>query len=125
MRNCGQRKLIFSCFDANVCYCLQVKQSTYPVMQLTNGDSGLYVDTRDLRTRRNETAIKWAKYAGFVAINTLVKDVLNGYELVEKCHNVGLKLCVYGDDMQDEDILNRLKDSKLDGICYDLIHQVQ
>lgn len=125
LENCKERNLIFSCFDPNVCYCLQLKQSDYPVMQLTTGDSGHYTDQRDLRIRRNSTAIQWSKHVGYLAINTLVKDVLDNYDLVEKAHDAGLKLFVYGDDMQDLTVLNRLKESSLDALVYDVIHQVQ
>jgi len=125
MKVSGERELIFSCFDPNVCYCLQLKQSKYPVMQLTTGDSGHYTDLIDLRIRRNSTAIKWCSHVGYLAINTLVRDVLNGYELVDKAHDAGLKLFVYGDDMQDPEVLKRLKSSRLDSLVYDVIHQVQ
>jgi len=121
----SERELIFSCFDPNVCYCLQLKQSKYPVMQLITGDSKHYTDLIDLRIRRNSTAVKWAAHVGYLAINTLVKDVLDGYDLVDKAHDAGLKLFVYGDDMQNPEVLKRLKTSQLDALVYDVIHQVQ
>lgn len=126
MKDSGERELIFSCFDPNVCYCLQLKQSKYPVMQLTCGDSKHYTDLIDLRIRRNATAIKWAAHVGYLAINTLAKDVLEDkYDLVDEAHAAGLKLFVYGDDMQNPEVLKKLKSSGLDALVYDVIHQVQ
>ena len=83
------------------------------------------MSARDLRIRRNCTAIKWSKHVGYLAINTLVKDVLGNYDVVSKAHKAGLKICVYGDDMQDLEVLGRLKKSELDALCYDVIHKVQ
>lgn len=95
-------------------------------MQLTCGDSKHYTDLIDLRIRRNATAIKWAAHVGYLAINTLAKDVLEDkYDLVDEAHAAGLKLFVYGDDMQNPEVLKKLKSSGLDALVYDVIHQVQ
>ena len=66
----------FSSFSADVCLCLAMKQSLYPVFQLTNGDTGFYTDYRDTRVRKMGTASSFAKVYNFTGIVTLVNELL-------------------------------------------------
>ena len=53
-----------------------MKQSLYPVFQLTNGDTGFYIDYRDTRVRKMGTASAFANVYNFAGIVTLVNELL-------------------------------------------------
>jgi len=75
-RNSGKRFIYYSSFSADVCTCLAMKQSTYPVFQLTNGDTGHYPLLRDTRVRSMGMASAMANFFHFSGIVTLVNEVL-------------------------------------------------
>ena len=68
--------MISSSFSADVCLCLSMKQSLYPVFQLTNGDTGFYTDYRDTRVRKMGTASSFANVYNLTGIVTLVNELL-------------------------------------------------
>jgi len=53
-----------------------MKQSDYPVFQLTQGDTGHYPDPRDSRMRKIGTAAAMANFFHFNGIVTLVNEIL-------------------------------------------------
>ena len=53
-----------------------MKQSLYPVFQLTNGDTGFYTDYRDTRVRKMGTASSFANVYNLTGIVTLVNELL-------------------------------------------------
>ena len=98
-----------------------MKQSLYPVFQLTNGDTGFYTDYRDTRVRKMGTASSFASVYNFTGIVTLVNELLENQgkikldfhskkryilETVDKVKNCGLLLGCYGDLLAVDGIRN-------------------
>ena len=102
-----------------------MKQSLYPVFQLTNGDTGFYTDYRDTRVRKMGTASSFANVYNFTGIVTLVNELLENQgknrldskcknahilETVDKVKNCGLLLGCYGDLLAVNGIRNVSQD---------------
>jgi len=99
-----------------------MKQSLYPVFQLTNGDTGFYTDYRDTRVRKMGTASSFASVYNFTGIVTLVNELLENQETVDKVQNCGLLLGCYGDLLAVDGIRNLVKSTATNAIIYDNIH---
>ncbi|XP_073821593.1 glycerophosphocholine phosphodiesterase GPCPD1-like [Musca autumnalis] len=56
-RKAGKRRVVFSCFDPDICTMLRFKQNRYPVMFLTIGVTEKYQKYLDPRGNRIETAV--------------------------------------------------------------------
>lgn len=56
-RKAGKRRIVFSCFDPDICTMLRFKQNRYPVMFLTVGVTEKYKRFLDPRGNRIETAV--------------------------------------------------------------------
>lgn len=121
-RNGGKRFMYYSSFSADVCLCLALKQSLYPVFQLTNGDTGFYTDYRDTRVRKMETASSFATLYNFTGIVTLVNELLENQETVDKVKSCDLLLGCYGDLLAVDGIRNLVKSTATNAIIYDNIH---
>lgn len=118
----GKRRLLFSCFEANICTMLRRKQNKYPVFFLTNGDSKHYDEFMELRSRYNRLAIPFAASEGFLGLVTLEKDAYADSELVKKVHDAGLVLFLYGNDISEPKNRKLLIEQGADAVIYDRIH---
>ena len=66
----------FSSFSADVCICLALKQSTYPVYQLVNGDTGYWKERMDSRVRKVGKAATNVKFWNMSGVVSLVDEFL-------------------------------------------------
>lgn len=57
LTNAGNRRIIFSCFDPDLCTMLRIKQNLYPVMFLSQGVTDRYDRLHDPRTDTIENAV--------------------------------------------------------------------
>ena len=73
---------VFSSFSPDVCICLSLKQSTYPVYQLVNGDTGYWLERMDSRVRKVGMASSNAKFWNMDGVVSLVDEFLQNQGLI-------------------------------------------
>lgn len=71
LANAGRRKIIFSCFDADICVMLRNKQNIYPTMFLTLGTTNRYPRYRNPCCNTIQNAVK------FSVANEVSPQILN------------------------------------------------
>jgi glycerophosphocholine phosphodiesterase GPCPD1 len=122
MQSAGQRRVVFSSFDPDICILLQRKQNKYPTLFLTNGeDVDKYVPYMDLRTRSIDIAIHFAKFSNILGIDVLTTTLFQNMEKINKVKEAKLVLFCWGEDNNDANAINTLKQNGVDGIIYDRI----
>ncbi|KAK5646617.1 hypothetical protein RI129_005081 [Pyrocoelia pectoralis] len=109
MKYAGNRKIIFSSFNPDVCSLLRLKQNKYPIMFLTIGQSMKYPPYHDRRCFNIESAVHHAVMMELLGVNLAT--------------NAGLIIFCWGDDNADKATIKYLKELGLHGIIYDKIDQ--
>lgn len=71
-----QRRIIFSCFDADVCSLLRMKQNKYPVMFLTQGQTARYPSYRDPRCLTIKAGVQFALCMELLGLCVHTEDIL-------------------------------------------------
>lgn len=72
----GSRRVVFSCFDPDICVMLRLKQNIYPVMFLSQGITERYAPFHDPRCDTIETAVFHANSNGLLGIVAHTLDLL-------------------------------------------------
>lgn len=88
-RKAGKRRVVFSCFDSDICTMLRFKQNRYPVMFLTLGQTEKYQKYMDPRGNRIETAVFNCSAMELLGIVAHTEDLLRdpSQVLYKKCVN--------------------------------------
>ncbi|KAJ8960972.1 hypothetical protein NQ318_020275 [Aromia moschata] len=123
LRYGGDRRIIFSCFNADICQVIRIKQNKYPVMFLTCGESEIYPRYRDPRCWSIQAAAQYAMMIEMLGINVHTEDLLREPSLVKLALNVGLVIFCWGDQNADASTIKFLKELGLHGVIYDKIHE--
>uniref|UniRef100_K1R2E2 Putative glycerophosphodiester phosphodiesterase 5 n=1 Tax=Magallana gigas TaxID=29159 RepID=K1R2E2_MAGGI len=98
------------------------KQNKYPTLLLTNGeDVEKYVPYMDLRTRSIDMAIYFATFSNLLGIDVLTSTLFRNMNKIEKVKEAKLVLFCWGEDNNDSNAINTLKQKGVDGIIYDRI----
>jgi len=121
-RNAGKRSMYYSSFNADVCICLSLKQSTYPVYQLVNGDTGYYKDRMDTRVRRISRAATHCQLWRMTGLVSLVDEFLKNQDTAKKIAAYGLRSACYGHLLCVDGMRKLLNEQPVNGIIYDNIH---
>ncbi|KAL7742067.1 hypothetical protein ACLKA6_018314 [Drosophila palustris] len=119
LRKAGSRRVVFSCFDPDICTMLRYKQNRYPVMFLTIGSSSKYQKYMDPRGNSMETAVWHAVAMQLLGIVAHTEDLLRDPSQVNLAKERGLVLFCWGDDNNSKDTIKLLKDLGLHAIIYD------
>lgn len=122
MRYSGTRKIVFSCFNPDVCTMIRLKQNKYPVMFLTQGTTERFERYKDPRCWTIHSAVQFAEYSEILGVNVHSEDILRDPSLVGVAVNANLVLFCWGDDNADPDTIKYLKDLGLHGVIYDKIY---
>lgn len=72
----GDRRIVFSCFDPDLCTMLRYKQNLYPVMMLTLGVTEKYPQYHDPRCNTIESAVSNAYAMELLGIVAHTEDLL-------------------------------------------------
>lgn len=121
MEHAKNRRIILSTFHPDICTLLRLKQNRFPVLYLTQGLTQRYMPFKDQRATLTRNAIYLAKIFNFYGVNVHAEDLFKNIELIKYIKNFGLKLFSWGEDINSNDAVNRLKAEKVDGIIYDNI----
>jgi len=119
----GSRKIVFSCFNPDICTMIRLKQNKYPVMFLTQGITARYPDYHDPRTHSIPRAVYFAQQSGLLGINVHTEDILRDPTQVVLVQEKGLVLFCWGEDNNDSGTIRYLKNIGLNGIIYDKIEE--
>ncbi|XP_040207616.1 glycerophosphocholine phosphodiesterase GPCPD1 isoform X2 [Rana temporaria] len=121
LKNAGSRRIVFSCFDADICTMVRLKQNKYPILFLTQGQSEIYPELMDLRSRSTPFAMSFAQFENILGINVHTEDLLKNPHYIREAKSKGLVVFCWGDDTNDPDNRNLMRDYGIDGLIYDRI----
>ncbi|XP_064548825.1 glycerophosphocholine phosphodiesterase GPCPD1 [Drosophila montana] len=119
LRKAASRRIVFSCFDPDICTMLRYKQNRYPVMFLTLGHTSKYEKYMDPRGNSMETAVWHAVAMQLLGIVAHTEDLLRDPSQVNLAKERGLVLFCWGDDNNSKDTIKLLKELGLHAIIYD------
>ncbi|XP_074655941.1 glycerophosphocholine phosphodiesterase GPCPD1-like isoform X2 [Tubulanus polymorphus] len=119
LRYAGNRRIIFSCFEPDICAMLRLKQNRYPVQILTNG----WRKRVDLRTSSPLMAAQTALVYDCLGINVNSEVLLNRLHMIQRIKDLGLVLFIWGDELNDPAVIKMFKNEGADGVIYDRISE--
>uniref|UniRef100_A0A7G3AJJ2 GP-PDE domain-containing protein n=1 Tax=Lutzomyia longipalpis TaxID=7200 RepID=A0A7G3AJJ2_LUTLO len=119
LNHAGNRRIVFSCFDPDICTMLRFKQNLYPVMFLTCGDTARYPKYYDPRCNSHGTAIKSACAMELLGIVGNSEDLLKNQESIQQTIDNGLIIFCWGEENNCSNTIRHLKNLGLHAIIYD------
>uniref|UniRef100_A0A9J2PLV1 GP-PDE domain-containing protein n=1 Tax=Ascaris lumbricoides TaxID=6252 RepID=A0A9J2PLV1_ASCLU len=118
----GDRRIVFSSFDPDVCAIIAAKQHLYPVLFLCVGMTTRYEPFVDMRASTSNAAVNFAASINILGVNFHSEDLLRDPSPVQRANKFGLVSFVWGDDLDNKENINYFKKELLvDGIIYDRI----
>ncbi|XP_028295607.1 glycerophosphocholine phosphodiesterase GPCPD1 isoform X2 [Gouania willdenowi] len=120
LQNAG-RRVIFSCFDPDVCTMVRNKQNKYPILFLTQGISEKYPELRDIRCQSTQIAISFAQSENILGISAHTEELLTHLNYIADAQSKGLVVFSWGDDNNDHENRMMLREQGIDGLIYDRI----
>ncbi|XP_055339937.1 glycerophosphocholine phosphodiesterase GPCPD1-like [Paramacrobiotus metropolitanus] len=122
-RHAGNRRIIFSCFEPDVCAMLRVKQNKYPVSFLSHGEITLWPTPLDARAQTTRNVVLTAIAYDLLGVNVHTQNLLKNEWLIHEAKEHGLVVIVWGDDNNDPRLIQQLKEMGVDGVIYDRIEE--
>ncbi|XP_071996610.1 glycerophosphocholine phosphodiesterase GPCPD1 isoform X2 [Engystomops pustulosus] len=119
LENAGNRRIVFSAFDADICTMVRRKQNKYPILFLTQGHSEIYPELMDLRSRSTPFAISFAQFENILGINVHTEDLLKNPHYIREAKAKGLVMFCWGDDTNDPENRRLMREYGIDGLIYD------
>ncbi|CAG9784509.1 unnamed protein product [Diatraea saccharalis] len=123
LKNAGQRRIVFSCFNPDICTMVRHKQNKYPVMFLTIGITKKYQPYRDPRCLSIPAAVQSAVSSDILGIVVHTEDLLRDPTQVKLATDAGLVIFCWGDDNNDKNTIKKLKEMGLHAVIYDKLDQ--
>ncbi|RZC36940.1 glycerophosphocholine phosphodiesterase GPCPD1-like [Asbolus verrucosus] len=123
LRYGGERRIVFSCFNPDICSVIRMKQNKYPVMFLTIGESKIYPQYNDPRCWSIPAAVQYAKMIEILGLSVHTEDILRDPSFVQVVKRAGLIVFCWGDENADPATIKFLKELGLHGVIYDKIYQ--
>lgn len=123
LRYGGKRRIVFSCFNADCCAMIRMKQNKYPVMFLTQGETVHYPRYNDPRCWSIKSAAQYGAMVELLGINVHTEDLLRDPSLIRYATMNDLIIFCWGDDNSNPDTIKYLKELGLHGVIYDKIYQ--
>ncbi|KAI1897742.1 hypothetical protein AGOR_G00086410 [Albula goreensis] len=120
-QNAGKRRIVFSCFDPDVCSMVRRKQNRYPILFLTQGVSMVYPELMDIRCQTTPIAMSFAQSEDILGISAHTEDLLRNMDAIKEAHSKGLVVFCWGDDNNDHENRRKLREHSIDGLIYDRI----
>ncbi|CAD5123309.1 DgyrCDS11665 [Dimorphilus gyrociliatus] len=118
------RRIIFSCFDPNICCMLKLKQNKYPVLFLSQGITEKYPAYMDPRCWTTKNSSLYCEAENFLGINAHAEELLRNPDIIKFAKECGLIVFCWGDDNNDKKNIEFLKKNGVDGVIYDGINKI-
>ncbi|CAD6187359.1 unnamed protein product [Caenorhabditis auriculariae] len=118
----GERRIVFSCFDPDICTLINQKQHKYPVVFLVVGATMRYTPFKDVRSDCSRIAANFAAGSQLLGVNFHSEELLNDRTPINIADRYKLVKFVWGDDLNDKKIQKYFKEEmNVDGIIFDRI----
>ncbi|XP_052093799.1 glycerophosphocholine phosphodiesterase GPCPD1-like [Mytilus californianus] len=123
--NAKSRRIVFSSFDPDTCSILRSKQNKYPVLLLTVGRIRNDEERADPRCLNVPIGVNFVNFANILGINVNSKTILDSPELIKDVKKSGQVLFCWGEETNDSNVINKLRELGVDGIIYDrwMVHE--
>ncbi|XP_071334869.1 glycerophosphocholine phosphodiesterase GPCPD1 [Trachinotus anak] len=121
----GKRRIVFSCFDPDICTMVRQKQNKYPILFLTQGISEKYPELMDIRCQTTQIAISFAQSENILGISAHTEELLKYLTYIGDAQSKGLVVFSWGDDNNDHETRRKLREQGIDGLIYDSICEDQ
>ncbi|XP_059212210.1 glycerophosphocholine phosphodiesterase GPCPD1 isoform X2 [Centropristis striata] len=115
----GKRRIVFSCFDPDICTMVRQKQNKYPILFLTQGISLKYPELMDIRCQTTQIAISFAQSENILGISAHTEELLKNLSYIGDAQSKGLVVFSWGDDNNEHDIRKKQREQGIDGLIYD------
>ncbi|TKS75918.1 Glycerophosphocholine phosphodiesterase GPCPD1 [Collichthys lucidus] len=94
----GKRRIVFSCFDPDICTMVRQKQNKYPILFLTQGISDKYPELMDIRCQTTQIAISFAQSENILGISGHTEELLKNLSFIGDAQSKGLVVfCLFQD----------------------------
>ncbi|OWR47314.1 hypothetical protein KGM_214218 [Danaus plexippus plexippus] len=123
LKHAGQRRIVLSCFNPDICTMVRYKQNKYPVMFLTVGVTEKYQPYRDPRCLSIPAAVQNAISSDILGIVVHTEDLLRDPTQVKLATDAGLVIFCWGDENNDKNTIKKLKEMGLHAVIYDKLDQ--
>ncbi|KAH7153196.1 Glycerophosphoryl diester phosphodiesterase family-domain-containing protein [Dactylonectria macrodidyma] len=114
----GERHIIFSSFNPDICLCLSFKQPSIPILFLT--DAGCS-DVCDIRASSLQEAIRFASRWNLLGIVSAAEPMINSPRLVKVVKENGLVCVSYGVQNNDPIMVQRQVKQGIDAVIVDSV----
>ncbi|XP_044232748.1 glycerophosphocholine phosphodiesterase GPCPD1 isoform X1 [Thunnus albacares] len=121
----GKRRIVFSCFDPDICTMVRQKQNKYPILFLTQGISDRYPELMDIRCQTTQIAMSFAQSENILGISAHTEELLKHLSYIGEAQAKGLVVFSWGDDNNDHQTRRKLREQGIDGLIYDRICEDQ
>uniref|UniRef100_A0A674NRP6 Glycerophosphocholine phosphodiesterase 1 n=1 Tax=Takifugu rubripes TaxID=31033 RepID=A0A674NRP6_TAKRU len=125
LQQAGQRRIVFSCFDPDICTMVRRKQNKYPILFLTQGISQTYPELMDIRCQTTQIAISFAQSENILGICGHTEELLKNLAYIGDAQSKGLVVFSWGVDNNDHENRRKLREQGIDGLIYDRICEDQ
>uniref|UniRef100_I3IX98 Glycerophosphocholine phosphodiesterase 1 n=1 Tax=Oreochromis niloticus TaxID=8128 RepID=I3IX98_ORENI len=115
----GKRRIVFSCFDPDICTMVRHKQNKYPILFLTQGISDKYPELMDIRCQSTKIAMSFAQSENILGISAHTEELLKHLTYIGDAQSKGLVVFSWGDDNNDHETRRKLRQQGIDGLIYD------
>jgi len=123
-QHAGDREILLSCFDPDVCTMLRAKQTRYPVAFLSQGQTGKYETFQDSRAASLQLAVNFANVESLTGVVLHTEGLLKDFQLIDLAHSHGLSVFCWGEENNDVNTIKLLRQHMVDGIVYDRLDEL-
>lgn len=122
--NADNRRVVFSCFQPDICVLLRAKQAKYPVLFLTCGDEDKDDSYEDRRCTSVINSLLCAKLGRMQGICSNSAPFLKDPQLISAVKSQGMLLFTWGDANTDTKLVEIQRKHGVDGVISDNIGDV-
>jgi len=123
LRNGGDRKIIFSSFNPDVCTMIINKQNKYPVLLLTQGENSKYEDFMDPRTWSIRNGVWFVEMSGLLGLSAMAEALTRDHSQMELVKSRNQVMFCWTDEQNDKETVKYLKQLGVNGVIYDRMDQ--
>ncbi|GMR32180.1 hypothetical protein PMAYCL1PPCAC_02375, partial [Pristionchus mayeri] len=118
----GDRRIVFSSFDPDICTLISSKQHRFPVLFLVVGATARYEPFEDVRSDCSRLAVNYAAGTHLLGVNFHSEELLKDRTPFDRARMFNLVTFVWGDDINTKSAQEYLKrELKVDALIYDRI----
>ncbi|KAK7906787.1 hypothetical protein WMY93_015399 [Mugilogobius chulae] len=121
----GNRRIVFSSFDPDICTMVRNKQNKYPILFLTQGICERYPELMDIRCQTTQIAMSFAQSENILGISAHTEELLKHLNYIEDAQSKGLVVFCWGEDNNEHENRRKLREKGIDGLIYDRIGEDQ